>query len=126
MIHSPAPALKAVLILLVAGCIGLTLSAVSQAVAGRWLPLAVSAVIWLPLAWGLWQRRPLARRVAVALLWLIVIVLPIGLINPFAAMDDLVSGGLLNLAVPVYGLVAAALLCLHILGKYKKEFGHGG
>ena len=61
---------------------------------------------------------------AVAFLWLVVIVLPIDLINPFAAMDGLVTAELMRVAVPVCGLVAAALFCLYILGKYKAEFRH--
>lgn len=123
-----APALKAVLLLLVAGCLGLVASSIFQAVAGNLLPLAFSAVLWAPLAWGLWQRRPLARKVAVALLWLVVIVLPIGVINPFAAMDGAIDidTPLWRLALPVFGAVAAALFALHILGKYKAEFGRDG
>jgi hypothetical protein len=123
-----APAFKAVVLLLVAGCLGLVANSIIQAVAGNLLPLAVSAILWAPLAWGLWQRRPLARRVAVALLWLIVVVLPIGVINPFAAMDGAIDidTPLWQLALPVFGVVAAALFALHILGKYKAEFGRDG
>jgi len=121
-----SPLLRFVLFLLISGCLLLIISAIQMAFAGRLLPLFISLLLWAPLAWGLWQMHPLARKVAVILLWLIVIVLPIGLINPFAAMDGLVSGELQDVAVPVYGIVAAALFCLHILGKYKKEFRHGG
>lgn len=54
---------------------------------GVWL-WRVAAVLWVPLAWGLWRMRPLARNVAVAPLWLVILVLRIGVINPIAAMDD--------------------------------------
>jgi hypothetical protein len=117
--------LKLVLLLLIGACAALIASAVRMAFSGHLVPLLVSLMLWLPLAWGLWMQHPLSRRVAVALLWLMVIVLPIGLINPFAAMDGLVSGPVLDVAVPVYGIVAIALFCLHILGKYKQAFGHG-
>lgn len=123
-----APALKAVLAALIAGCLALAASALSSAFAGQYVPLLFAAVLWLPLAWGLWRRRPLARRVAVALLWLVVIVLPIGVINPFAAMDGAIAIDipLWRLALPVFGIVGLALFALHILGKYKTEFSHGG
>jgi hypothetical protein len=120
------PLLRFVLFLLISGCLWLIVSAFQLAFSGRLLPLLISLCLWAPLAWGLWQLHPLARKVAVILLWLIVLVLPIGLINPFAAMDGGVSGTLLDVAVPVYGLVAVALFCLHILGKYKQAFSHGG
>ncbi len=118
--------LRFVLFLLISGCFWLIVSALQLAFSGRLLPLLISLCLWAPLAWGLWQRHPLARKAAVILLWLIVIILPIGLINPFAAMDGGLSGTLLGVAVPVYGLVAVALYCLHILGKYKQEFSHDG
>lgn len=54
---------------------------------GVWL-WRVAAVLWVPLAWGLSRMRPLARNVAVAPLWLVILVLRIGVINPIAAMDD--------------------------------------
>ena len=120
-----SPQLRFVLFLLISGCLLLIISAIQMAFSGRSLPLFISLLLWAPLAWGLWRLHPVARKVTVILLWLIVIILPIGLINPFAAMDGLVAADLMNVAVSVYGIVAAALFCLHILGKYKKEFRHG-
>lgn len=119
-----SPALKGVLLLLILGCLWLAASAVGEAISGNWFPLGVALLLWLPLAWGLWRLHPLARRVAVALLWLVVIVLPIGIINPFAAMDGAVdiSQPLRRLVVPVFGGVAVALFMLHILGQYKAQF----
>lgn len=118
------PALKAVLIFLVAGCLLLIASAIQRALSGAYLPLLFAAVLWAPLAWGLWTRRPLARKVALALLWLIIVVLPIGVINPFAAMDGAISldTPLWQLAVPVYGGVAAALFAVHVLIKHNAAF----
>ncbi len=120
------PVLKAVLIALVVGCGILVALAIRLAMSGKYLPLIFAILLWGPLAWGLWRLHPLARKVAVLLLWLVVIVLPIGLINPFAAMDGLVSVAPLQVAIPVYGVVAMALFCLHILGKHKKAFNRDG
>lgn len=88
------------------------------------MPLMISFLLWMPLGWGLWSLRPFARKVAVAMLWLVVIVLPIGVINPFAAMDGMIDlrASLWALIVPVYGVVALALVMLHILGKHKSAF----
>jgi hypothetical protein len=122
-----ALALGIVVGLLIAGCLALAASALSSAFNGNQLPLLFAVILWLPLAWGLWHRRPLARRVALALLWLVIVILPIGVINPFAAMDGLVSADtpVWRLAVPVFSIVAMALFMVHILGKYKAEFRHG-
>jgi hypothetical protein len=122
-----SPSLKGVLLLLILGCLWLAASAVGEAVSGNWLPLAVAMLLWLPLAWGLWHLHPLARRIAVVLLWLVVIVLPIGVINPFAAMDGAVDIGqsLWRLILPLAALEAVALYMLHVLGKYRGQFTSG-
>lgn len=128
MLHKiTSPSLKGVLLLLIFGCLWLTTSAVGEAVSGNWLPLAVALLLWLPLTWGLWRLHPLARRVAVALLWLVVIVLPIGVINPFAAMDGAVASDapLWRLILPLAALEAVALYMLHVLGKYRGQFISG-
>ena len=119
--------LKLVLLLLISACAALSVSAVRMAISGQLLPLLVSLLLWLPLAWGLWRLHPLARRVAVALLWLMVIVLPIGLINPFAAMDGAIDPhtSISTLAIPIYALVGLAVFMLHILGKHKQAFSLG-
>ena len=119
-----SPALKAVLITLVLSCLLLVVTAIQQALSGRYLPLLFAAVLWAPMAWGLWHLHPLARKVAVPLLWLAIIVLPMGAINPFAATDGAIDMDtpLWRLALPVFGAGALALFALHILGKYKSEF----
>jgi hypothetical protein len=119
-----SPALKAVLITLVVSCLLLVVTAIQQALSGRYLPLLFAAVLWAPLAWGLWHLHPLARKVALALLWLLIVILPIGVINPFAAMDGAISldTPLWQLAVPLFGTVAAALFAVHILIKHKAAF----
>ena len=117
-------ALRGLLILLIGVCAAMTTNALIAAFNGRLLPLVLSLVLWIPLAWGLWILHPLARKVTVALLWMVVTVLPIGVINPFAAMDGAIDIDipLWRLALPVVGGVGLALVALHILGKYKTEF----
>lgn len=126
VMKTPSITLKCVLFMLIAGCAWLAISAVLLAATGNYLPLFFALVLWAPLGWGLWQMHPVARRVAVTLLWLIVVVLPIGVINPFAAMDGVVATDkpLWQVALPVFGVVAMAVFTLHILGKHKAEFGH--
>lgn len=126
--NTPSPALKGVLLLLIGACAAMAGNALLLAWDGRFLPLVLSTVLWLPLAYGLWVLHPVARKVAVVLLWLVVIVLPIGVINPFAAMDGAIAIDmpLWRLALPVFGIVGLALAALHILGKHKSEFGHAG
>lgn len=122
---APALALRLVLAFLITGCLVLSAFAFASALTGNTLPLVFAAGLWLPLAWGLSRRHPVARQVALALLWLVIIVMPIGVINPFAAMDGLVSVDmpLWRLLVPVFSGVAVALFMVHILGKYKAAFG---
>lgn len=117
-------ALRIVLALLIAGCLALAALALASAVNGRLLPALFAALLWLPLAWGLWRRRPLARLAALALLWLIIVILPIGVINPFAAMDGAISldTPLWQLLVPAFGAVAAALFAVHVLIEHKAAF----
>lgn len=119
-----SPTLKVVLLILIGSCIAMFFSAVQSALSSRYIPLVVSILLWAPLAWGLWRLHPVARKVSVVLLWLVVIVLPIGVINPFAAMDGMVDphASLWTLLVPVYSVVALALFMLHILGKHKSAF----
>lgn len=122
------PALGIVLALLIAGCLVLATMSLASAFAGNPLPPLFAVCLWLPLALGLWRRHALARRVALVLLWLVIVILPIGVINPFAAMDGLIPADTptWRLAAPVYALVALALVMAHVLGKHKAEFDRDG
>ena len=59
------------------------------AIGGEPLYGVVAVVFWVPLAIGLWLLNPVARLVATGVLWFVVVVVPLGTINPFAAMDEL-------------------------------------
>jgi hypothetical protein len=85
--------------------------------------LAIVTALIFPLIVGLWFLKELARKVVSTILILLTILLPIGIINPFAAMDMQPSPpGVWELAFQVYPWVAVGLLIVHVLGKYKSEF----
>lgn len=80
------------------------------------LPFAV-------LSWGIWRLKKWARWITVLVLWFCVIVIPIGVLSPFAAMEW--EGGAPRwevLASWVGVGVALGLFVLHILGKHKGAF----
>lgn len=121
-------ALRAVQALLIALCLALSGSAIFSALQGRQLPLLLACCLWLPLAWGLWRRHALARRVAVGLLWLVVVFLPLGIINPFAVIDGAVARDTppWPLILPVLAVLGVALLMIHVLDTYRAHFGRKG
>lgn len=73
---------------------------------------------------GLWLRLHAARGTALVILWFVAIFLPLGLINPFAAMDnpDPNPPSAWHLAFLIYPWVAVSLFVIHVLGKHKGEF----
>lgn len=85
------------------------------------------AVFWSGLGTGLWMLHPIARSIAVLLLWILMVVLIVGVINPFSAGDIIAQGGTpppaWQLALWVAPPVAVIVAILHILGKYKAHFG---
>ena len=75
------------------------------------------------LSWGMWRLKKWARWISVFALWFCVIVIPVGALSPFAAMDW--QGGAPRwevLASWIAAGIALGLFVLHILGKHKKEF----
>ncbi len=84
------------------------------------------SVLLLTTAYGLIRLSRWARYGVIVILWLLIIVVPIGVINPFFASDLAASG---TEAPPVEILLAIiapfviwGVFCLHILGKYKTKF----
>ena len=73
---------------------------------------------------GLWLRLRVARGLALVILWFVAIFLPLGLINPFAAMDNPAPNppSAWHLALLIYPWVVVSLFAIHVLGKYKDEF----
>lgn len=86
----------------------------------------LGVAFWAALAVGLWLLHPIARWVAVIILWLVIIFLPIGVFNPFAASDWLSEYGEIphpfDLAILVVPEIMFSLIALHALGKYKANF----
>jgi hypothetical protein len=62
---------------------------------------------------------------ALAVLWLVVFIVPLGTINPFAAMDELGPSHPPLWELIVFRIapwVVPSLFAIHVLGKYKGEF----
>ena len=76
---------------------------------------------------GLWRLNRIARSAAVVMLWLAITVLIVGTFNPFTAGDYIAGGGeapaVWQMLARVAPAVAVCVLALHLLGKYKGEFG---
>lgn len=87
----------------------------------------VMLVAWSLLGTGLWRLSRIARGLMVALLWFVVIALIIGTFNPFTAGDLMAERGeapsIWMLLAWVGPGIAVCLVVLHVLGKYKAEFG---
>lgn len=80
--------------------------------------------IILPNTVGLWLMKEPARLIVSTFIMFLVIVVPLGLINPFAAMDaqDQNSPDVWSLVLEIYPWVAVGLFVVHILGIHKHEF----
>lgn len=115
---------RAVIAVLIVGCAGLFFLGIKAAFAGDWFSCLLAIGLWLPLGIGLWQLRPLARKVVVGVLWCIVVVVPVAAINPFAAIngDGPPFRPVGELVALIYPWVVASLFALHVLGKHKGEF----
>ena len=125
--HTNSRPLMVVVIILVTLCAAQTMFSLIDLFANpNWGPLIMAALSSL-LGVGLWRLHPIARGVAVLLLWVLIIVLIGGTINPFTAGDMMAAGGTApNVWVLVAWITPAILVLLamlHILGKYKMDFG---
>jgi len=117
--------LRWTLVALAVACLVTATRYLQFAIGGEPLYGVVAVVFWVPLAIGLWLLKPVARLVATGVLWFVVVVVPLGTINPFAAMDELGPN-----PPPVWELVVfwvapwvvPALFAIHVLGRYKAEF----
>jgi hypothetical protein len=115
--------LASTLILVVFGFVWLVFRGIQIVFAGQLIGL-FSVLLGIFLGSGLWLRLRAARLFVLAVLWFFVIVVPLGTINPFAAMDhhgpNLPSAWELVLRIAPPFL--ASLFGIHVLGKYKNEF----
>jgi len=92
--------------------------------------LGLFACLQLALAYGMVRMMSWARIVAVLGLWLslvVVVIMMVGVINPFTAMDIQASGRELPSGVALLAgfsvPIAVILWFLHVLGKHKGRFG---
>ncbi|WP_188450316.1 hypothetical protein [Arenimonas maotaiensis] len=119
------PELRWTLIALVIACAWVVFRSALRVIDGDYLEGFLGIAFWVILAAGLWLRIVLARWVALTILWAIVFVIPLGTINPFAAMDELGP-----YPPPVWKLllfyvspwVIPSLFAIHVLGKHKQTF----
>jgi putative effector of murein hydrolase LrgA (UPF0299 family) len=49
---------------------------------------AAGILFWLPLTFGLWRLKNIARVVSLVIQWILFVIIPVGVLNPFAAMEN--------------------------------------
>ncbi len=79
------------------------------------------APLFALLAWGIWSLSRFARWVTVIWLWIMVLMLPAGILMPSHDPAAIAPywGSLLAGATP---LIVAGLFFIYVLGKHKREF----
>lgn len=85
----------------------------------------IALCFWLPLAIGLWLMNRIARMVALVIHWMLFVLIPFGLLNPFADMDHTfgrVPPPLWLLLTVVLALGTLNCLALFYLLKFKEQF----
>lgn len=92
---------------------------------GNFMP-AIIAILFIATAYFLIGLSRWARRIMVAILWFLIIIVPLGVINPFFVLDLRAAGTepppveiLLALLAP---FVIWGIWCLHVLEKHKAKF----
>ncbi len=104
----------------------LTIGQLQRYVASSGSLLAPSlAILFAAFSYGMLRMTVWARGVAVVLLWLLVVLLIIGIFNPFMASDWMAAGAPPSVATLLAYIIpaeAAIIWMLHILGKYKRRF----
>ena len=120
---SDIPLLRWTLIALALACSWVIFRSILRLLDGDYLPGVLGIAFWLLLAAGLWIRLALARWVALMILWALVIVIPLGTINPFYAMDIPSPPPVWELLLfQVVPWVVPSLFAIHVLGKFKNAF----
>ncbi len=76
------------------------------------------APLFALLAWGLWKLSRFARWVTIIWVWVMVLVMPLGLVGPMPP-DAPYWGTLLAAVTP---FIVAGLFFLYVFGKHKREF----
>jgi hypothetical protein len=124
---TPHVSLIVTVAVLAAGCLVMAGLAVPELVRKPSLTVGCVAAAWLLLAVGLWRLNRAARWIALVVLWCVILLFSVGFLNPESVGHAIRHP---EAAWPTWVLVTrtvvAAVVCvamLHILGKYKGDFG---
>src|ERR1700681_989776 len=82
----------------------------------------VIAPLFALLAWGIWTLSRFARWVTIIWIWLMVILMPLGLIGSLGPNGPGVQAYWGAMLAAITPLVVAGLFFLHVFGKHKREF----
>ena len=105
-------------------CIGLAYLLIKSIILGGIYRYIFALLFLLPILVGLWLLKEPARLIANGIIIFASIVVPFGLINPFAAINapDPNFPSVWELSISIFPWVIIGLVVAHILGKYKSEF----
>lgn len=122
-----SPALMATVMLLAASCLAIAASFVPQLLREPSVGRACVAAAWLLLAIGLWRLNGIARWVAIVVLWAVMLVGVTGFMHPEvvgnAVRHPETALGTGSIILRMAAVVVPCLLLLHLLGRYRAEFG---
>lgn len=124
--HTNSRLLLGTVLALVLACLLGAANALAHFVERREVGSLVEGTALVLLGFGLWRLNRFARGACVFLLWCIVIVLPLGIFNPFMMADMAAKSRSLDLTralLLIVPIVALSLGALHVLAKHKAEFG---
>ena len=115
--------LRVAVVGLVMGCLWFAVNYLLEAISGQSQWGALSLIVWLPLAAGLWSLREWARFLSLVILWLIIVAAPT-VVGPWKAINGdapplPIWGQLMHSVAPVF--IPAAFF-IEILYAYKREF----
>jgi protein-S-isoprenylcysteine O-methyltransferase Ste14 len=113
------------ILLVVVGCAALALLfyvTLAAFLSGSGLPLPIVPALVAILMLALWRLTDWARKLITIAIVILAIVVPIGTINPFFAMEVESPPPVGELAIGVYVPVAIGLLYAYLLGRYRSEF----
>jgi hypothetical protein len=96
----------------------------SAIVSRNFFRVGFALIIFAPLGVGLWLQFNFSRAILAGATLFLAILLPVGLINPFAASDYFPRSppDVWDLALDVYPWTVVGLIVVHVLEKYKSQF----
>jgi hypothetical protein len=120
----PKTRVKSLLFVILALCMTLFHLIVEAVLSGDEFRVYFAIFCFLPLMIGLWCQFNFVRISVAAVLLVLMIFIPPGIINPFSAIngDTPDFPDAWELVLQVYSWVIVGLMVVHILGKYRSEF----